>query len=533
MGLVVDVSTDEWEVAQSMIRYTGDDEHDVLGMLLLTSDGTHRRWYATDSRWLVTEIVASDDRSYDVLVSPRSVTFGLFASRTTGTAQLTVTDNGLVTVGNATEALTISADTRPYPPAKEFAHPDELPESATLVVEAEALAGLLDLATARPDVEDNPHGDPLFWVEVADGKLQVKINWPGLGITEYHLTGTGEGRAATAVPPWQVRAAVRGFVGDITISLPLDGSNPLRIDTPTRTVLMMPIPTGVAGLRGPVESVLSEVFGPDVLHTDQDGDYRLSVRDTPVYARLHDDGTIKLQVFAVVLNNVERTAGLLEELNDHNASFGFARSFWVDGQVLVESDLVAATLDPEELVTSFECVRNIANQIGPMLNAIYGGELLATTADDVWAAYLNTVITAELSPDHYVPLTGPEAVTDWPYQQTVHVVTAFNPYGRPRSPVVNEEANADLGRLLLLNGASFVHAFGSDGTTGSADPDGYLEPSLLVWGLEREDAIALGRRLGQEAVFELDAAELRVIGCDDDRMSSRPRLFTIDSSSAP
>jgi len=36
--------------------------------------------------------------------------------------------------------------------------------------------------------------------------------------------------------------------------------------------------------------------------------------------------------------------------------------------------------------------------------------------------------------------------------------------------------------------------------------------------------VALGRRVGQDAVFEIDANEVRVVSCVDDRVDVIPRL---------
>jgi hypothetical protein len=77
-------------------------------------------------------------------------------------------------------------------------------------------------------------------------------------------------------------------------------------------------------------------------------------------------------------------------------------------------------------------------------------------------------------------------------------VTAANPEGRPRLPGANLRANRCL--EAQLRAAGLRHYPG----IGAAD-DGVwpAEPSLLIFGLARRIAAALGRRLRQNAILHL------------------------------
>src|SRR5207249_4796666 len=68
-----------------------------------------------------------------------------------------------------------------------------------------------------------------------------------------------------------------------------------------------------------------------------------------VQVRLIDADPPVVRVFSSLLRGVECSAELLAELNEINAHLSFARLFWRDGAVLGATELLAATIDPNEL----------------------------------------------------------------------------------------------------------------------------------------------------------------------------------------
>lgn len=86
-------------------------------------------------------------------------------------------------------------------------------------------------------------------------------------------------------------------------------------------------------------------------------------------------------------------------------------------------------------------------------------------------------------------LLARRGVQEWAY------LTAWNPASRTRSRDENERAQARL--------AAELHARGLEALEGEALADDGAwppEPSLLVLGLSRDDAMALGRAFGQDAI---------------------------------
>src|SRR5690606_14769710 len=161
--------------------------------------------------------------------------------------------------------------------------------------------------------------------------------------------------------------------GPVKLVLPSEPSRALRLEQEGHTVLLMPVDPGRPALQR-ATACLEEVFGPDVLLLDDDGDFVLTNYGVPVYARLDGGNRPLLTVFATVLYDVEPTGELLEELNQINVGVSFARAHWSDGIVTVRGELVADTVDPPELIAMFDRVRELADGLGPALSVRFGGK---------------------------------------------------------------------------------------------------------------------------------------------------------------
>ena len=77
--------------------------------------------------------------------------------------------------------------------------------------------------------------------------------------------------------------------------------------------------------------------------------------------------------------------------------------------------------------------------------------------------------------------------------------------------------NSQIGADVLQMGGRFVSGAGvsRDGT--------YSEPSLVIWGLSREQAREIGRKASQDAVFEVVDEEVRLVACFTDQVEALPR----------
>jgi hypothetical protein len=138
--------------------------------------------------------------------------------------------------------------------------------------------------------------------------------------------------------------------------------------------------------------------------------------------------------------------------------------------------------------------------------------------DERFRWYRATVVDAEVAPGTVVRLNGPGAGTAWPFTGTVVVLTAYDPGGVRADPAANEAADGRLADAVREHGGEFVRG------AGTAVDGSHSEPSLVVTGLSRATAVELGRRFGQDAIFELDATTMSLVSCLDDRVETWARV---------
>lgn len=125
--------------------------------------------------------------------------------------------------------------------------------------------------------------------------------------------------------------------------------------------------------------------------------------------------------------------------------------------------------------------------------------------EQVWRAYAATHIVHQQVIE--TVWKGPGAGS-LPLPLPIHVITAFNPFERVLDKAENKRRNDALSEILSVRGLEFQPVLGRS-------PDSFwTEPSFAVHGLSRVKACKLARRLGQRAVFELDADEFRVVSAD-------------------
>jgi hypothetical protein len=132
----------------------------------------------------------------------------------------------------------------------------------------------------------------------------------------------------------------------------------------------------------------------------------------------------------------------------------------------------------------------------------------------LWAAYRRTTYMAHTSngdisitPGRRSPaldgLLNERGVRDWAY------VTAYNPASRPLAEEENIRRQQELVELVRDRGLAFL-----DGEGIGEDSRWPAEPSVLILGIESDDARALGRQFGQLAIVVGRAGEpARLVAC--------------------
>lgn len=134
-----------------------------------------------------------------------------------------------------------------------------------------------------------------------------------------------------------------------------------------------------------------------------------------------------------------------------------------------------------------------------------------------WGEYIRAVLCIELAqgPRWIKPaLPGQSHDVIFPDSagRTVYVITAFNPAGKVAPKEANEVAQQRLTSKLEEIGATYLPAAG-----GNLEWT-HVEPSLAVIGMSQEDARALGREFGQDAIFGWSPTTLTVLSCDTDKV---------------
>lgn len=507
-----------YEVAVLVERFTPSDERDPLGAVPLTSVDGKRRWIAGNGSTLVDIAGADDDTCPTVMLPTSLVQFG--ASLDTDEVELVLRwdDDGTTRARIGTDQASLEREVmhEPHPALTSMLDPRPATVAA-VTTQAERIAAIAHRISYAPVALADDETAPLCWVTLSDGTIEVHIDWGVIGTADYRIEATGQGTARTAAPPKTFAELLMGFHGEITISLTEDPDGPIIVDGIGISARTLGVPTTFERLRGEVEERLVDAFGRLATVRDDDGDYPIRAHGVPIYARLLDEHPVAVQVFAVILDGVELDDSLLQELNELNLGIRFARLAWVQKQVIAEADLVAHTLDVDELRTAAMRVHDVAHRIAPMLAAVHGGHI-PDLSTGRWELYRRTVIEAETSPGRWTALCGPDAVPTWDLPSPMYVLTACEPHGIPMPDEENLRANDALAADIQEAGGAYVRCVGTA-------PDGsHREPGFLVWDITAEYAQWLGRRHEQDAIYRIDAEELTLVSCVDDHVESWPRV---------
>jgi hypothetical protein len=182
-----------------------------------------------------------------------------------------------------------------------------------------------------------------------------------------------------AMPESASLQRMRSWADTVTPSTPSLPSTPegYRRDRAAETAARRLPPVVKAEMLRPyVEQVLKTHLGVDELVRDGDGDYPIRFGSAKYFVRLSDEQPPVVRVYSHVLVGVRGTAKLYQALNTINQHISFARVFHQGKAVLVATELLAETLDPEELVVACRSIANLADVHDGELKAAFGGETM-------------------------------------------------------------------------------------------------------------------------------------------------------------
>lgn len=128
--------------------------------------------------------------------------------------------------------------------------------------------------------------------------------------------------------------------------------------------------------------------------------------------------------------------------------------------------------------------------------------------------YAGAVVDITL-PSRIMRLSPADAAgTGFPFETPVHVVSASNP-GCELPAEENAARHAGLVAAVRLLDIVTLDAVGRDTTSE------YAEASVVLVGLSDDEALALGRRFGQDAIFRWSADSVAIMDCTTEDVFDR------------
>lgn len=514
MGLRIDFGRDELMHAASLIQFVGNDMTSPTGFVTLQSDGSRRLWGASDDVSAVVIAAEPDNREYRALLSPSQIAFLVAAARSDeNTSMEFLDDDSVVLKSRHTEITTLHREPKHFLFDYDF---DAIEAGSSGIFSARELRQHIHALLV--DVNHSKEDAATVDCFLGDGYLSLLRASGTPDVTEARLSGRGvSGSVIVIVDLRRLKTLLSVFSeeSDVTVILPKYQGNPIVIHSDDVVATLMPWKTQFALTKEYVQEVIEEVFGHLAVKQDDDGDYPLRRHGQLIYGRLTNESEpFAFQVFGVLLRDVTATPELLSEINQINARDPFVKLIHVDNQLIVEADLVAASMDAIELETAVAKISRAMDTYAATLSVVFGGAKDEDPVERRWSNYRQTIVQAEVTPGTVSHLNGPEATVPWPFPQPVHVVSGWNPQGVAfDGNYVNSQIAAD----VLQRGGRFVLC------AGVSRDGNYSEPSLAIWGLSRDQAREIGRRANQDAIFEITTDELRIVSCYTDHIESMPR----------
>ena len=127
-------------------------------------------------------------------------------------------------------------------------------------------------------------------------------------------------------------------------------------------------------LRQRLEEMLKDHLGVTELVTDDEGDYPVRAGSAKYYVSLDGDTEpTSVRVYAQILVGVSASPGLYETLNAVNGHITYGRMFHRGETVFAATELVAETMDPEELAQSCRSIAGLADEYDDLFKVQFGG----------------------------------------------------------------------------------------------------------------------------------------------------------------
>ena len=126
-----------------------------------------------------------------------------------------------------------------------------------------------------------------------------------------------------------------------------------------------------------VEKTVAEYLGIEHVQVWEDGTIPIRSGTTIVNVRLvqgDDPSRPILQVYSPMLSELDSTPELLAKLNEVNGNLTFVRAFWTDRQVILAMELLAESLDRDQVAHAVSLVSLAGDFWDSELSEAFGGK---------------------------------------------------------------------------------------------------------------------------------------------------------------
>lgn len=242
------------------------------------------------------------------------------------------------TAGSSIIDLPVSAELRTFP--------SYITDVATATLTRMQLHRLLARISFVPPGLEHPHRVPVSLI-VEDGQLAAFADWGIEGglCTSQRVPATTRGTARSSIPLLHLLDLIREIEDDdiITIRFPEDVDIPLLIEGEGWRATTDRRETGAVRFHEQLGQALADATGATVRTLDR-GVFTTAFRDRIIRAELHNTPIDTVRISTVVLDEIEPTVDVLEQLNDVNAGLVGARVWSRDGVVVAGVDLPCSSL---------------------------------------------------------------------------------------------------------------------------------------------------------------------------------------------
>lgn len=115
---------------------------------------------------------------------------------------------------------------------------------------------------------------------------------------------------------------------------------------------------------------------------DSDGDLPVRFNGAQFFVRIVGTTNPWVQVFSVAVTGLDPSPELFLELNDINAKMRFARAFFVNGQVLIESEIWSDDVNPSNFHHACANIADATDAFTPVLTSHGGRPMFDDAKDD-------------------------------------------------------------------------------------------------------------------------------------------------------